>query len=107
VVLQGQTTPDRETTADVPVGRRSQGPKSQEERAKVRLALNLAVNKKTIVNALWKGMGSEAPFMYWYTVPQGFSKEWKVPPTIPSAPRSSWPRPVTRRLRGPREIPGQ
>src|SRR5262249_47013096 len=37
-----------------------------------------------IVNALWKGMGSEAPFMYWYyPFHKGFSKDWKVPPHDP------------------------
>jgi peptide/nickel transport system substrate-binding protein len=36
------------------------------------------------VNALWKGMGSEAPFMYWYyPFHKGFSKDWKVPPYDP------------------------
>ena len=85
VVLQGQTTPDREDYCPTcPWAGDPKDPKSQENARKVRLALNLAVNKKTIVNALWKGMGSEAPFMYWYyPFHKGFSKEWKVPPYDP------------------------
>src|SRR5206468_1581486 len=67
VVLQGQTTPDREDYCPAcPWAGDPKDPKSQENARKVRLALNLAVNKKTIVNALWKGMGSDSPFMYWY-----------------------------------------
>ena len=85
VVLQGQTTPDREDYCPTcPWAGDPKDPKSQENARKVRLALNLAVNKRTIVNALWKGMGSEAPFMYWYyPFHKGFSKEWKVPPYDP------------------------
>ena len=85
VVLHGQTTPDREDYCPTcPWAGDPKDPKSQENARKVRLALNLAVNKKTIVNALWKGMGSEAPFMYWYyPFHKGFSKDWKVPPYDP------------------------
>jgi peptide/nickel transport system substrate-binding protein len=85
VVLQGQTTPDREDYCPTcPWAGDPKDPKSQENARKVRLALNLAVNKKTIVNALWKGLGSEAPFMYWYyPFHKGFSKDWKVPPYDP------------------------
>src|SRR5207249_600471 len=37
-----------------------------------------------IDNALWKGMGSDSPFMYWYyPFHKGFSKDWKVPPYDP------------------------
>ena len=81
VVLQGQTTPDREDYCPTcPWAGDPSDPKSQANARKVRLALNLAVNKKTIVNALWKGMGSDTPFMYWYyPFHKGFSKDWKVP----------------------------
>src|SRR5207245_2907455 len=85
VVLQGQTTPDREDYCPAcPWAGDPKDPKSQDNARKVRLALNLAVNKKTIVNALWKGMGSDSPFMYWYyPFHKGFSKDWKVPPYDP------------------------
>jgi ABC-type transport system substrate-binding protein len=85
MVLQGQTTPDREDYCPTcPWAGDPKDPKSQENALKVRLALNLAVNKKTIVNALWKGMGSEAPFMYWYyPFHKGFKTDWKVPPYDP------------------------
>src|SRR5438094_3270207 len=82
VVLQGQTTPDREDYCPAcPWAGDPKDPKSQDNARKVRLALNLAVNKKTIVNALGKGMGSDSPFMYWYyPFHKGFSTSWKVPP---------------------------
>ena len=85
VVLQGQTTPDREDYCPAcPWAGDPKDPKSQDNARKVRLALNLAVNKKTIVNALWKGLGSDAPFMYWYyPFHKGFNKDWKVPPYDP------------------------
>ena len=85
VVLQGQTTPDREDYCPAcPWAGDPSDPKSQQNARKVRLALNLAVNKKTIVSALWKGMGSDAPFGYWYyPFHKGFSKDWKVPPYDP------------------------
>ena len=85
VVLQGQTTPDREDYCPTcPWAGDPSDPKSQANARKVRLALNLAVNKKTIVSALWKGMGSDVPFMYWYyPFHKGFSKDWKVPPYDP------------------------
>ena len=85
VVLQGQTTPDREDYCPTcPWAGDPSDPKSQANARKVRLALNLAVNKKTIVSALWKGLGSDAPFMYWYyPFHKGFSKDWKVPPYDP------------------------
>ena len=89
VVLQGQTTPDREDYCPTcPWAGDPSDPKSQANARKVRLALNLAVNKKTIVNALWKGMGSDTPFMYWYyPFHKGFSKDWKVPPYDPERAR--------------------
>ena len=85
MVLQGQTTPDREDYCpSCPWAGDPKDPKSQENARKVRLALNLAVNNKTIVNALWKGLGSDAPFMYWYyPFHKGFNKDWKVPPYDP------------------------
>jgi peptide/nickel transport system substrate-binding protein len=85
VVLQGQTTVDREDYCPAcPWAGDPSDPKSLENARKVRLALNLAVNKKAIVTALWKGLGSEAPFMYWYLpFHKGFKTDWKVPPYDP------------------------
>ena len=55
-------------------------PQSLEKARQVRLALNLAVNKKAIIDGLWKGTGSETPFMYWfYPFNKGYSAEWKIP----------------------------
>jgi peptide/nickel transport system substrate-binding protein len=81
VVLQGQTTPDREDSCPTcPWVGDQKDPKSLENARKVRLALNLAVNKKAIASALWKGTGTEAPFSYWYyPFHKGYSKDWKIP----------------------------
>jgi peptide/nickel transport system substrate-binding protein len=89
VVLQGQTTPDREDYCPTcPWAGDPKDPKSLENARKVRLALNLAVNKKVIVNALWKGTGSESPFSYWYyPFNKGFSTNWKIPPYDPAQAR--------------------
>jgi peptide/nickel transport system substrate-binding protein len=85
VVLQGQTTPDREDHCPTCAWAGDPNDKKSLENArKVRLALNLAVNKKAIISGLWKGVGSEAPFGYWYyPFNKGFSKDWKVPPYDP------------------------
>ena len=89
VVLQGQTTPDREDYCPTcPWAGDVKDAKSLENARKVRLALNLAVNKKVIVNALWKGTGSESPFSYWYyPFNKGFSTNWKIPPYDPAQAR--------------------
>jgi peptide/nickel transport system substrate-binding protein len=85
VVLQGQTTPDREDYCPTcPWAGDPKDKKSLENALKVRLALNLAVNKKAIINGLWKGTGAESPFSYWYyPFNKGFSKDWKIPPYDP------------------------
>jgi peptide/nickel transport system substrate-binding protein len=85
VILAGQTTPDREDYCPTcPWAGDPKDPRSQENARKVRLALNLAVNKKAIVSALWKGTGAEAPFSYFYNpVHKGFSRDWKIPPYDP------------------------
>ena len=85
VILTGQTTPDREDycptcpwTGDV------KDPKSWENARKVRLALNLAVNKKAIMSGLWKGRGSDTPYSYYfYPFNKGYSADWKLPPYDP------------------------
>jgi peptide/nickel transport system substrate-binding protein len=56
-------------------------PKSLENARKVRLALNLAVNKKAIYSGLWKGRGGDTPYSYYYyPFHKGYSTDWKVPP---------------------------
>jgi peptide/nickel transport system substrate-binding protein len=85
VILSGQTTPDREDYCPTcPWAGDLADPKSRENAKKVRLALNLAVNKKAIVSALWKGKGSETPFSYYYyPFHKGYSTDWKIPPYDP------------------------
>jgi peptide/nickel transport system substrate-binding protein len=85
VILTGQTTPDREDYCpSCPWVGDPGNPKSLENARKVRQALNLAVNKKAIINGLWKGKGSETPYSYYYyPFHKGYSTEWKVPPHDP------------------------
>jgi peptide/nickel transport system substrate-binding protein len=85
VILSGQTTSDREDYCPTcPWAGDPNDPKSRENARKVRLALNLAVNKKAIINALWKGKGSETPFSYYYyPFHKGYSADWKIPPYDP------------------------
>ena len=89
VVLQGQTTQDREDYCPAcPWAGDPADKKSLENARKVRLALNLAVNKKAIIQSLWRGMGSETPFSYWYyPFNKGYSKDWKIPPYDPAGAR--------------------
>src|SRR2546421_1879991 len=85
VILSGQTTPDRQDYCPqcAWVGDPSD-PQSLEKARKVRLALNLAVNKKAIIDGLWKGTGSDTPFSYfYYPFNAGYSPEWKIPPYDP------------------------
>jgi peptide/nickel transport system substrate-binding protein len=85
VILSGQTTADREDYCPTcPWAGDPTDKNSQEKARKVRLAMNLAVNKKAIINGLWKGMGSETPFSYYYNpFHKGYSAEWKIPPYDP------------------------
>jgi len=85
VILSGQTTPDREDYCPTcPWAGDPNDPKSRENAKKVRLALNLAVNKKAIISGLWKGKGSETPFSYYYyPFHKGYSSDWKIPPYDP------------------------
>jgi ABC-type transport system substrate-binding protein len=89
VVLHGQTTPDREDYCPTcPWAGDPKDKKSLENARKVRLALNLAVNKKAIIGGLWKGTGAESPFSYWYyPFNKGFSTGWKIPPYDPAQAR--------------------
>lgn len=82
VVLSGQTTPDRpDYCPTCPWVGDPNDPASLEKARKVRLALNLAVNKKAIIDGLWKGTGSTTPFSYWYyPLNQGYSTNWEIPP---------------------------
>ena len=85
VILGGQTTPDRDDYCPTcPWAGDPNDKKSLENARKVRLAMNLAVNKKTIVSALWKGRGAETPFSYYYyPFHKGYSTDWKIPPYDP------------------------
>ena len=85
VILTGQTTSDREDYCPTCPWAGDPGDKKSLENArKVRLAMNLAVNKKAIINALWKGKGSETPFSYYYyPFHKGYSADWKIPPYDP------------------------
>ena len=85
VILGGQTTPDRDDYCPAcPWAGDPNDKKSLENAWKVRLAMNLAVNKKTIVSALWKGRGAETPFSYYYyPFHKGHSADWKIPPYDP------------------------
>lgn len=82
VVLAGQTTPDRpDYCPQCPWVGDANDPQSLDKARKVRLALNLAVNKQAIIDGLWKGTGSATPFSYWYyPLNQGYSADWKIPP---------------------------
>ena len=81
VVLSGQTVADKEDFCPTcPWAGDYNDKKSQENARKVRLALNLAVDKKAIINGLWRGRGSETPFSYfYYPFHKGYSKDWKIP----------------------------
>jgi peptide/nickel transport system substrate-binding protein len=85
VTLQGQTTANREDYCPTcPWAGDPGDPTSRENARKVRLALNLAVNKKAIISGLWKGTGAELPFSYWYyPFNKGYRTDWKVPPYDP------------------------
>src|SRR5262245_58731096 len=85
VILSGQTTSDREDFCPAcPWAGDPNDKKSLENARKVRLAMNLAVDKKAIVTGLWKGMGAETPFSYYYyPFHRGYSADWKIPPHDP------------------------
>ena len=85
MILSGQTTPDHEDYCPTcPWAGDPNDPKSLENARKVRLAMNLAVNKKAIISALWKGKGAETPYSYYYyPFHKGYSADWKIPPYDP------------------------
>jgi peptide/nickel transport system substrate-binding protein len=85
VILTGQTTPDREDYCPAcPWVGEPKDPRSWENARKVRLALNLAVDKKAIMSGLWRGRGSETPYSnYYYPFNRGYSADWKLPPHDP------------------------
>jgi peptide/nickel transport system substrate-binding protein len=85
VILTGQTTSNREDFCpQCPWGGDQKDPKSWENARKVRLALNLAVDKKAIYSGLWRGRGGETPFSYYYyPFNKGYSTDWKIPPHDP------------------------
>ena len=85
VILTGQTTPDREDYCPTcPWAGDPNDTKSLENARKVRLAMNLAVNKKAIISGLWKGDGGDTPYSYYYyPFHKGYSTDWKIPPYDP------------------------
>jgi peptide/nickel transport system substrate-binding protein len=85
VILTGQTTPDREDYCPAcPWVGEPKDPRSWENARKVRLALNLAVDKKAIMSGLWRGRGSDTPYSYYYyPFNRGYSADWKLPPHDP------------------------
>jgi peptide/nickel transport system substrate-binding protein len=85
VILNGQTTAEREDYCPTcPWVGDPKDKQSLENARKVRLAMNLAVNKKAIISALWKGRGAETPFSYYYyPFHKGYSTNWTVPPYDP------------------------
>jgi len=85
VILTGQTTPNREDYCpQCPWAGEPGNAKSLENAHKVRLALNLAVNKKAIYSGLWKGRGGDTPYSYYYyPFNKGYSTDWKIPPYDP------------------------
>jgi peptide/nickel transport system substrate-binding protein len=89
VFLAAQTVPEREDHCpSCPWAGDPKDPKSLENARKVRLALNLAVNKKAIISGLWKGTGAETPYSYWYyPFNRGYSRDWKVPAYDPERAR--------------------
>ena len=106
VILTGQTTPDREDYCPpCPWVGDPKDAKSLENARKVRLALNLAVNKKAIYTGLWKGRGGDTPYsLLLLPVPQGLQHRLEGA-AARSGAREEAPgrgRPG-RRLRGARE----
>jgi peptide/nickel transport system substrate-binding protein len=85
VILTGQTTPNREDYCPpCPWVGEPGNAKSLDNGRKVRLALNLAVNKQAIYSGLWKGRGGDTPYSYYYfPFHKGYSPDWKVPPHDP------------------------
>jgi len=81
VILAGQTTPNREDYCpQCPWVGEPGNAKSLDSARKVRLAMNLAVNKKVIHTALWRGRGGDTPYSYYYyPFNKGYSTDWKVP----------------------------
>ncbi len=63
----------------------------------MRLALNLAVNKKAIIQRRSGAAGArDTPYSYYYyPFNKGYSADWKVPPYDLERARSCWPRPAT------------
>jgi peptide/nickel transport system substrate-binding protein len=85
IVLSGQTSSNYDDYCpQCPWVGDPNDPKSLEKAQKVRLALNLAVNKQAIVDGLWRGYGALTPFSYmYYPTDKGYSADWKIPPYDP------------------------
>jgi peptide/nickel transport system substrate-binding protein len=85
--LPGQTVPGKEDYQPqlTPWADDLNDPKSFERSKQVRLALNLAVNKKAIYDAIYRGYGKDTPFAYWYfPINKGYTTEWVLEPYDPA-----------------------
>jgi peptide/nickel transport system substrate-binding protein len=79
--LPGQTIPGKDDYQPrlTPWADDLSDPTSFERSKQVRLALNLAVNKKAIYDAIYRGYGKDTPFAYWYfPVNKGYTTEWAL-----------------------------
>jgi peptide/nickel transport system substrate-binding protein len=90
VILPGQTVPGKDDYQPelTPWAEAVNDPTSAERAAQVRLALNLAVNKKAIYEAVYRGYGNDTPFAYWYfPINKGYSTAWTLEPYDPDQAR--------------------
>jgi len=85
VPLPGISTPDYESYCpECPWVGDPTDPESLENALKVRLALNLLVDKQAIIDSFWHGYGDQTPFSYfYYPVSPGWRAEWEIPPYDP------------------------
>jgi peptide/nickel transport system substrate-binding protein len=83
IILPGQTIPGKDDFKPelTPWADDPNDPKSIERAKQIRLALNLAVNRQAIYDAIYRGYGKAQPFSYWYfPINKGFSTEWALEP---------------------------
>jgi peptide/nickel transport system substrate-binding protein len=87
LILPGQTIPGKDDYQPqlTPWAENADDAASVERATQVRLALNLAVNKKAIYDEIYRGHGGNTPFAYWYfPINKGYSTEWTIEPYDPS-----------------------
>jgi len=83
VILAGQTVPGKDDYQPqlTPWAEDVNDPKSVDRALQVRLAMNLAINRPAIYDAIYRGYGKAQPFSYWYfPINKGFSTEWALEP---------------------------